>query len=725
MKNDEYKVNKKNNVEIKPKFSQILRTELRAFFVEKPFNKVIAIVGCFMTFIYGFFYIWAFFNPYQNLQRIPMAIVNQDANVCMIYKDDKNLPPSTDGTDSLLNAEAISFDYTVHNQTDCTTQAKIAGKIGYYTSITDEAVTKLNFYNPNTNRFTYDLKVGKVEGDYVRYTGQNVSELDSKYWVQVRIPQGFTQHLAALIVNMNKASYVCFDGFDSNNICKDGDPTHTLPATELNGQIIKELRWFINNRITFWGTFRQNFASGMISNFYANLTTALSAQILPQLMATTLFTMFSYYPPTSTTPNDRTIQEADINRFLFEFLDPSLIPGMMGINLVDIIPVQKRAIALKNILDVAISGNYIDAKIADEIYRFLTGILPISLMPIVNDLFHIGIASPPPAFQIDKNTKQVSFARKEMNYPEFSSAAKSFTETGSHLLDIFKMPYTLVGKQYSQYGIGLGEAFILIATFIGIFASTIIYNRRSRTPNTRFYQHYLCKMLILQVNMFIQVSILLLMLLPIGFWQLGSAFWLLYLFAIYVGFIFTFIVGGIWLAIPDEVSSRVLNMVVLMFNFACGWILFPAFMSNPFYNALSNIMPFTYAMHNMGNIIYGIASGAGQLWYYQADIIKNCLVLLAMAIVMVVMTLITLHIRFLRAHYGTRRMSVIYKAMAQVSSTSEYAHKRSVLLILTKDQKKDIKEKVQEILFTNISEKYSYTKLSKRQIKKMERNSID
>lgn len=67
------------------------------------------------------------------------------------------------------------------------------------------------------------------------------------------------------------------------------------------------------------------------------------------------------------------------------------------------------------------------------------------------------------------------------------------------------MPYTLVGKQYSQYGIGLGEAFILIATFIGIFASTIIYNRRSRTPNTRFYQHYLSKMLILQVNMFIQV----------------------------------------------------------------------------------------------------------------------------------------------------------------------------------------------------------------------------
>ncbi|WP_241969938.1 hypothetical protein [Spiroplasma poulsonii] len=46
-------------------------------------------------------------------------------------------------------------------------------------------------------------------------------------------------------------------------------------------------------------------------------------------------------------------------------------------------------------------------------------------------------------------------------------------------------------------------------------------------------------------------------------------------------------------------------------------------------------------------------------------------------------------------------------------------------MILTKEQKKEIKAKVNEILFTNISEKYSYTKLSKRQIKKMERNSID
>ncbi|WP_338965100.1 ABC transporter [Spiroplasma endosymbiont of Sarcophaga carnaria] len=528
---------------------------------------------------------------------------------------------------------------------------------------------------------------------------------------------------------MNKANYACFDGFDSNNVCKDGDPTHVLPATELNGIIIKELRWFVQNRIIFWGTFRQNFASGMISNFYGNLTKALSAQILPQLMATTLFTMFSYYPPNSTNPNDRTIQEADINRFLFEFIDPSLVPPMViagrPVKLSDYIPVQKRAIALKNILDVAISGNYISSKIADEIYRFLTGIQPISLMPIVNDLFQINNPKPNPAFDIDLITYQVKFNRKEMNYTEFSAASKSFTETGSNLINIFKMPHTLVGKQYSQYGIGLGEAFILIATFIGIFASTIIYNRRSRTPNTRFYQHYLSKMLILQVNMFIQVSILLLMLLPIGFWQLGSTFWLLYLFSLYVGFIFTFIVGGIWLSIPDEVSSRVLNMVVLMFNFACGWILFPSFMSNPFYNALSNIMLLIYAMHNMGNIIYWIASGAGQLWYYQADIIKNCLVLLAMAIIMIVIKLATLHIRFFRAHYGTRRMSVIYKAMTQVESTAEYAHKRSVLLILTKEQKKEIKAKVNEILFTNISEKYSYTKLSKRQIKKMERNSID
>lgn len=77
-----------------------------------------------------------------------------------------------------------------------------------------------------------------------------------------------------------------------------------------------------------------------------------------------------------------------------------------------------------------------------------------------------------------------------------------------------------------------------------------------------------------------------------------------------------------------------------------------------------------------------------------------------MAIIMIVITLATLHVRFLRAHYGTRRMSVIYKAMTQVESTAEYAHKRSVLLILTKEQKKEIKAKLMkyclQILVKNI-----------------------
>lgn len=39
MKNDEYKINKKNNTDIKPKFSDILKNELRAFLLKNHLIK--------------------------------------------------------------------------------------------------------------------------------------------------------------------------------------------------------------------------------------------------------------------------------------------------------------------------------------------------------------------------------------------------------------------------------------------------------------------------------------------------------------------------------------------------------------------------------------------------------------------------------------------------------------------------------------------------------------
>ncbi|WP_368486755.1 ABC transporter permease [Spiroplasma sp. DGKH1] len=731
MKNEEYKT--KLRSEGKPKFRTILKDELRAFFVEKPFNRVIAIIGCFITFIYGFFYIWAFFDPYSNLQRIPMAIINQDDNVCMIYKNDNDPTATGPHTTSLLNAQSIDYDYTAYTQEDCRASAQMVGKNGYYTSVTDEAITKLNFYNPNTNRFKYDLKVGQVEGDYVRYRG-NPEELDNKYWVQIRIPRGFTQHLTSLLINMNKANFTCFDGFDSNGVCNDKDPEHTLDPKLLSGKIIQELKWYKTNKISLWGTFRHNFASGMITDFYQNISSSLAAAIAPQLLSTTLFTLFSYYEQNFDGSWTRTVEESDINRFFLEFLDSRLIPPVTysgtSVQLQTVFP---RAEALKRILDLTVSDGLISPTISDEIYRLFTGIFPISIPPIINNLFHSnslpGAKIPPPYVWkinvVSQKITSIDYTTATMNYNDFVNAMGNFIDNGKTLGGIFDMPFELVGKQYSEYGIGLGQAFILIATYIGIFASTVIYNRRSRTPNTRFYQYYLSKILIFQVNTFIQVTILMLMLLAVGFTTLGSAYWLLYLFVLFMGFILTFIVTGIWFAIPDEVGSRVANLVFLMLNFACGWILFPAFMANDFYNGLSNIMPFTYGMHSMGEIIYGIAAGVGQIHYYQIDIIINCVILLAIAVFFIILALTVLHVRFLHARYGTRRIGIIFDAMGQVESTQEYARKRSVLLILKEEQKQQIKAKVKEILNKTHNEKYSYTKLSKRQLRKLERNAIE
>ncbi|AHF61401.1 hypothetical protein P344_06115 [Spiroplasma mirum ATCC 29335] len=68
-------------------------------------------------------------------------------------------------------------------------------------------------------------------------------------------------------------------------------------------------------------------------------------------------------------------------------------------------------------------------------------------------------------------------------------------------------------------------------------------------------------------------------------------------------------------------------------------------------------------------------------------------------------SLVVLHVWFLHACYGTRKIGIIFDAMGQVESTQEYARKRSDLLILKEEQKQQIKAKVKEILNKTHNEK--------------------
>ncbi|WFG96462.1 hypothetical protein M1771_00130 [Spiroplasma citri] len=65
-----------------------------------------------MPFLYGFFCVWAFWNPFLKTDQIPMAIVNRDANLCVIYK------PKNDKDQSIANATEVRY-LTTKDEATC------------------------------------------------------------------------------------------------------------------------------------------------------------------------------------------------------------------------------------------------------------------------------------------------------------------------------------------------------------------------------------------------------------------------------------------------------------------------------------------------------------------------------------------------------------------------------------------------------------------------------
>ncbi|MFA6896987.1 MAG: YhgE/Pip domain-containing protein [Patescibacteria group bacterium] len=68
------------------KISAIVKRDLRTNFRSK-IKLLSLVVAVLLPLAYGFLYLWAFWNPYENMKNIPVAVVNEDTGV--IYNDNK------------------------------------------------------------------------------------------------------------------------------------------------------------------------------------------------------------------------------------------------------------------------------------------------------------------------------------------------------------------------------------------------------------------------------------------------------------------------------------------------------------------------------------------------------------------------------------------------------------------------------------------------------------
>ncbi|ASZ09371.1 hypothetical protein CK556_03385 [Mesoplasma chauliocola] len=271
--------------------------------------------------------------------------------------------------------------------------------------------------------------------------------------------------------------------------------------------------------------------------------------------------------------------------------------------------------------------------------------------------FNLSIIKPYEVFasSINKlNRNAVELAEFHSNMDEFAKA-NGFTNQTMFLNDlssnIFKLiksklfdKYEIVnieiaGLQNGIYGIGIGEFFIVIGLFVGTFMQTFIYDRARRTKKLKTGKWYVSKTMLMIVTGIVQVTALTIALSCTGWIAIGSAaMFSVWLWLLFVDLIFVLTIQGFWFLIKDETVSKLLIIIYLVVNISSGWGTFPSFMQFEFFHKLSFVAEFTYILHGLGSIVYGV----GENGFNSADtlyIIQQAGILLIFALFFVLIGL--------------------------------------------------------------------------------------
>ncbi|WOP19372.1 YhgE/Pip domain-containing protein [Raineyella sp. LH-20] len=83
-------------------------TELRRF-SRSRMQRLAIVAACLIPLLYGALYLWAFWNPTGHLDRVPVAIVNEDAGATA---DGTTVHAGTDLTDQLLDKGTLKWQRT-------------------------------------------------------------------------------------------------------------------------------------------------------------------------------------------------------------------------------------------------------------------------------------------------------------------------------------------------------------------------------------------------------------------------------------------------------------------------------------------------------------------------------------------------------------------------------------------------------------------------------------
>ncbi|WP_425380071.1 ABC transporter permease [Spiroplasma endosymbiont of Stenodema calcarata] len=583
-----------------PKFINVFKSEAKEKIGKNWLQIIKYILICFVPFLYGFICSSAFWNPLTQIGNIPMAIVDNDNPPCVAYAVKKS------GADenNLLTSPFVEYLH-VNDATVC-----------------QEKSEEWFNNNPNIDKNIYKLQ-------YRFDSMVNLSVTNNKFYNHKTNSLELNQKGMTIKLNYLHGRQTNFrpaDKYWGQLQVKSGLTENIFKLMRAVGnhsptEAIKSLEYLINNVPQFWSTYKQNFLAGQVLYTFTQIKTGLVHAALPEVLGTSMFWLFAKSDEKTNVPYLTGHDFSDYLEKIILIIGPNTPIGQVLLNYVqDFYPQYYDAV--KEVLKlIETGGKQFIAEIVREIFPDLDA---------------------------------------DVTWPEYSQKAQQVINDWTALnSSIFEIPVHIQGYQYGEYGIGLGEFFIAIAMWVGVLMQTFIFDRTCRTKKARWYQHYFSKLLLMLITTTIQITILAISLAILGYSKMGTSFGLLYVWLLLCGLIFTIIEHAIWFAPADGDVGKYFIVIYLILNLTAGWGTFPSFMQASFFNVISVVTPFKYAIHGMGNIIYGIGTGEGSLVQYQTEIIQNMGILLIWIPILLIISLGLTYLWRRKDQYGTFKIKVL------------------------------------------------------------------
>lgn len=590
------------------KFYNVLNEEFKMQIGTKARNIIKFIIVCLIPFFSGFFTIWAFWNPVENLNKIPMAIVNNDRDVCIVYDYSSSY---------FFDKNAYTF-YDLTDQAQCDAKAKEMWKDGkryqakFVPSITDKVFKSIANAK---NKICFDIdqfSKNPLDIDYVKVGGTDYTPV--KYWSKTIIPSDFSRHLRTLydllfqfLINSNRDYQAKILSFAEN-----------------------EINWFINNKVLFWGTFKENFIAGEL------------IYVLSQLK-TTLLSVIS-------------------DKVLLSFLNEFLIQNQQTVNVEEMDKRILVMVTMINGLKIMSHNSMIKnfTSFLSEVFNEKNLVNWIETIFNNNDLYEKVSTK----WVLKDNYNDLQLPQTDISNNINTKIQSIFNFLGK----VNPFETKIQGAQFRQTGIGLGQFFICISLWIWAIAQTFIFTRKKHNNNYGFFKNYFSKMILMLTTSLIQTSMLLFaLLIPVmgqgsGFASLGFKIYsLLYLSSLYVGFIFVLTVQEIWFAFKNYDFARLVCFGYLLMNLIAGGGIVVSFMQASFFKWISYVVPFSYSLQLFSSIIYGIEINQIVVFETSKEIVIKSLILLIWPLIFITFTFLVNYFYNLKSQFATYNIKLIFK----------------------------------------------------------------